>query len=90
MGEADMIWWPILLIAAVIIIAVLLTLIAKRDRAGRTDDPENEYLSIDDKEDVIRKNSVFSASKDTYLNHEPYGGMVPRDIGDEKSDAERL
>ncbi len=85
-----MIWWPILLIAAVIIIAVLLALIAKRDRAGRTDDPENEYLSIDDKEDVIRKNSVFSASKDTYLNHEPYGGMVPRDIGDEKSDAERL
>ena len=85
-----MIWWPILLIAAVIIIAVLLALIAKRDRAGRTDDPENEYLSIDDKEDVIRKNSVFSASKDTYLNHEPYGGMVPRNIGDEKSDAERL
>lgn len=85
-----MIWWPILLIAAVFIIAVLLALIAKRDRAGRTDDPENEYLSIDDKEDVIRKNSVFSASKDTYLNHKPYGGMVPRSIGDEKSDAERL
>ena len=85
-----MIWWLILLIAAAIVIAALLAEIAKRDRAGRINDPENDYLAIDDKEDVIRKNSVFSASKDTYLNHEPYGGMVPRDIGDEKSDAERL
>jgi hypothetical protein len=68
---------------------VLLAAIAKRDRAGRIDDPENDYLSIDDKEDVIRKNSVFSASKDTYLNHQPYGPMVPRDVGDEESEAKR-
>jgi len=85
-----MIWWLILLIAAAIVIAALLAEIAKRDGAGRMNDPENDYLSIDDKEDVIRKNSVFSASKDTYLNHKPYGRMVPRDVGDEKSDAERL
>ncbi len=85
-----MIWWLILLIAAAIVIAALLAEIAGRDRAGRINNPKNDYLSIDDKEDVIRRNSVFSASKDTYLNHKPYGGMVPRDVGDEKSDAERL
>lgn len=86
----DNVWWLILLIAAAIVITALLAAIARRNRVGRIDDPENNYLSVDDKEDVIRKNSVFSASQDTYLNHTPYGGMVPRDIGDEKSDAERL
>jgi hypothetical protein len=84
-----MIWWPILLIAAAIVIAVLLAAIAKRDRAGRIDDSEDGHFSRDEKADVMRKNSVFGASRDTYLNRRPYGHIAPGDIGDEESEARR-
>ena len=85
-----MTWWSILifLIPAAIVIAALLAAIARRDRAGRIDDPEDDHFSHDEKADIIRKNSVFGASGNTYLNRRPYS-IDPGDIGDEESEAKR-